>query len=203
MSWLAPLRRWNARIDRERVAAFAPFLWHRFLDDRCFETAGDLSYTTMFALVPFLAVVLAVLSAFPIFDSWTARLIDFVFSNFVPSSARLIEQFLRGSAQSARQLPASGIGALLVSLLLTMWNIEQAFNRIWRVHSPRPRLSRFLIYWTALTLGSLLMVSALATTSALFSLPALAGIKAQDATGDCCACCPAAWSGRPSRSPTG
>ena len=183
MSLLTIIRHWNARIDRERVAPFARHLWHRFLDDRCFESAGALAYTTMFALVPFSAVVLAVLSVFPVFDSWTARLLDFVFSNFVPSSARMIEQFLRSSAQSARQLPASGVGALLLSVLLTMWSIEQAFNRIWRVHSPRPKLSRFLIYWSTLTLGSLLMVAALATTSALFSLPALAGIDAQDLSG--------------------
>ena len=28
------------------------------------------------------------LSAFPIFDDWTAQLTDFIFANFVPSSAR-------------------------------------------------------------------------------------------------------------------
>jgi membrane protein len=183
MSKFDTLRHWHARIDRERVAWFVRHLWSRFLEDRCFESAGALAYTTMFALVPFSAVVLAVLSAFPVFDHWTKSLVDFVFSNFVPSSARAIEQYLRESAESARQLPASGIVALLVSLLLTMWSVEQAFNRIWRVHSPRPRLTRFLIYWTALTLGSLLMVSALATTSALFSLPALAGVEAQDFSG--------------------
>jgi membrane protein len=183
MPILAILRRWNARIDRKRVADFARHLWHRFLEDRCFESAGALAYTTMFALVPLSAVVLAVLSAFPAFDHWTARLVDFVFSNFVPSSARAIEQYLRNSAEIARHLSAGGIFALLVSILLTMWSVEQAFNRIWRVHSPRPRMSRFLIYWTALTFGSLLMVAALATTSALFSLPALAGVEAQDFTG--------------------
>ena len=96
---------------------------------------------------------------------------------------RSIEQFLRSSAASARHLSAGGIVALLVSILLTMYSVEQAFNRIWRVHSPKPRMSRFLIYWTTLTFGSLLMVSALATASALFSLPALAGIEARDLAG--------------------
>ena len=183
MFLLDTLQRWRARIDRERVSWFAHHLWDRFLADRCFESAGALAYTTMFALVPLSAVFLAVLSAFPVFDHWTKSLVDFVFSNFVPSSARAIEQYLRSSAESARQLPASGIVALLVSLLLTMWSVEQAFNRIWRVHSPKPRLTRFLIYWSALILGSLLTVLALATTSALFSLPALAGVETQDVSG--------------------
>ncbi len=182
MSLTESFRRWNARIDRERVTAFSRFLWSRFLDDRCFESAGALAYTSMFALVPFSAVVFVMLSAFPVFDSWSLRLTDFVFSNFLPSSARVIEQYLHGFALSAKDLTAPGIIALLVSVLLTMWSIEQAFNRIWRVPSPRPRLTRFLMYWTLLTLGSLMMVSAVAATSALFSIPALAGVEASGFT---------------------
>ena len=72
--------------------------------------------------------------------------------------------------------------ALLFSVLLTMWSIEQAFNRIWRVPAPRPQLTRFLLYWTLLTLGSLLMVAAVATTSALFSMPALSGVNTHEAS---------------------
>jgi len=182
MTPIDTLQRWFHRIDRERVTAFSRFLWHRFLDDRCFESAGALAYTTMFALVPFSAVVFVVLSAFPVFDAWTMKLTHFVFSNFLPSSARVIEQYLHGFAASAKQLTATGVIALLASVLLTMWSIEQAFNRIWRVPSPRPQLTRFLMYWTLLTLGSLLMVAALATTSALFSIPALSGVEARGMT---------------------
>ncbi|KFN43331.1 hypothetical protein N789_08640 [Arenimonas oryziterrae DSM 21050 = YC6267] len=182
MTFIDTLRRWFVRIDRERVAAFSRFLLKRFLDDRCFESAGALAYTSMFALVPFSAVVFVVLSAFPVFDSWTVKLTDFVFSNFLPSSARVIEQYLHGFAASAKELTATGVGALLVSVLLTMWSIERTFNRIWRVPSPRPRLTRFLMYWTLLTLGTLLMVSALASTSALFAIPALSGVEAQNLT---------------------
>ena len=71
MTPIDTLQRWFHRIDRERVTAFSRFLWHRFLDDRCFESAGALAYTTMFALVPFSAVVFVVLSAFPVCDAWT------------------------------------------------------------------------------------------------------------------------------------
>lgn len=181
--WMDIGRRWLARFDREQASAFARFLWHRFLDDSCFESAGALAYTTMFALVPFAAVVFVVLAAFPVFDEWTARLTDFVFTNFVPDSARVVEKYLQDFALSARELSSTGVVALLVSVVLTMWSIEQAFNRIWRVPAPRPKLMRFLVYWTLLTLGSLIMVLAMATTSALFSLPALSGEEARDVTG--------------------
>ena len=154
-SVIASLRRWIARVDRERITSFSRFLLNRFVDDRCFESAGALAYTTMFALVPFSAVVFAVLSAFPVVEVWSQKLTEFIFANFVPVSARAVEQYLREFSQSARDLTGTGIVALLLSILLTMWSVEQAFNRIWRVPSARPTLTRFLMYWTLLTLGSL------------------------------------------------
>ena len=180
MEMVTQLRAWLVRIDRERVQSFSQYLWTRFLDDRCFETAGALAYTTLFALVPFSVVVFGILSAFPVFDTWSAQLTNFIFSNFVPSSARVVEDYLRDFAASASKLTATGIGALLVSLLLTMWSIESTFNRVWRVPTPRPRLMRFLVYWTLLTLGSLLAVASLAVTSYLFSLPVLSGVEQLD-----------------------
>jgi len=146
---------------------FTRYLLKRFTDDRCFESAGSLSYTSILSIVPFATVVFAVLAAFPIFDQWTEQLTDFVFKNFVPSVANNLENNLRSFAESARTLPAKGIIALLLSVGLTMWTVENAFNRIWRVPSPKPKLIRFLVYWGMLTIGSLLMVSLLALNSAL------------------------------------
>jgi membrane protein len=178
-SLLEGVRRRIARIDRERLVMFGRFLWGRFLDDRCFESAGALSYTTVFAVLPFAAVVLALLSAFPALQDSTRSVIHFAFVNFVPSSAWNYETRLVNSALTAQSLTAPGVVALVVSILLTMWSIEQAFNRIWRVPSARPKLMRFLIYWTLLTLGSLVTVAAVTATSTLFSVPALAGIEAR------------------------
>ena len=151
----------------DKSGNFARYLLKRFTDDRCFELAGSLSYTSILAIVPFATVVFAVLTAFPIFDQWTSQLTDFVFKNFVPSVADNLENNLRNFASSARTLPAKGIIALLVTVGLTMWSVEKAFNRIWRVPSPKPKLIRFLVYWGMLTLGSLLIVSLLAINSAL------------------------------------
>ena len=151
----------------DKIGNFTRYLLKRFIDDRCFEAAGSLSYTSILAAVPFAAVVFSVLAAFPIFDHWTQKLVDFVFINFVPSVANDLEGHLRDFADSARTLPAKGIAALLLSVGLTMWSVEQAFNRIWRVPEPKPKLFRFLIYWGLLTLGSLLLVCLLALNSML------------------------------------
>ena len=55
----------RSRYDRERMLAFLDFTWKRFVEDRCFQTAGALSFTSVFALVPVTAAVLGILAAFP------------------------------------------------------------------------------------------------------------------------------------------
>ncbi len=172
MEPLDTLNLWTERLrDRARNVSFARFLWCRFLDDRLFQAAGSLAYTTVFALVPLAIVVFGVLSAFPMFERWSEALSDYVFSNFVPSAARAAEGYLRQFSASAGQLTAAGFIALVVSLLITLNSVEQTFNRIWRVASARPQLTRFLVYWTVLTLGALLAAASLAVSAKVLSLP--------------------------------
>ncbi|PIX61773.1 MAG: hypothetical protein COZ47_00155 [Lysobacterales bacterium CG_4_10_14_3_um_filter_64_11] len=177
MNWLHDLIRRLGELHRERVQAFARFLWRRFVDDRCFETAGALSYTTVFALVPLSAVAFAIVSGFPVFQQWTDRLGDFVFSNFVPSAARTVETYLKAFSQGVSGLTLAGTLALIASAVLTLSSIEATFNRIWRVDAPRPRLTRFLVYWTVLSLGAIAATAALAFTSYLYALSADTGLQ--------------------------
>ncbi|WP_051412578.1 YihY family inner membrane protein [Pseudoxanthomonas sp. J35] len=166
---------WRQRVhervrDRARAVSFARFLWRRFLDDNLFQAAAALAYTTAFALVPLAVVVLGVLSAFPAFRDLSGELVDYVTSNFVPSAARAINEHIAGLRNRTGQLTAAGIVALVVSLLVTLNSVEATFNRIWRVASARPRLSRYLVYWTVLTLGALLAAASLSVSARFFSM---------------------------------
>jgi membrane protein len=156
--------------DRARAHSFFHFVGRRFLDDRLFESAGALSFTTVFALVPLSMVVFGVLSAFPVFHDWSNQLSDYIFSNFVPSSARKVESYLRQFSANTGQLTTAGVIALVVSLLITLTSVEATFNRIWRVKTARPKFSRFLVYWTVLTLGALVAATSLALSTRLFAL---------------------------------
>lgn len=161
-------------LDRGRLRAFAGFLGRRFVEDRCFETASGLAYTTVFAMVPFAAAVFGVISTFPVFEEWSEHLTAFLFSNFVPEAARTVEAHVREAAASASKLTLAGVIGLLVAALLLMKGIDDTFNRIWRVSTGRGPVARFLMYWAALTVGPLLVVVSLALSSYLFSLPMLA-----------------------------
>jgi membrane protein len=171
------INRWARRADRERVQSFLRFLLRRFIDDNCFLTAGALSYTTLLALVPLTAAILGVIAMFPVYERWGDALTIFLFTNFVPKAAANVADYIKTFASSARGLTGFGAAGVLLSSLLTMSSIEDAFNRIWRVPTPRKPLARFLLYWAALTLGPLLAVLSLAISSYLFSLPMVAAAE--------------------------
>ena len=171
MEPLDSINRWTDRLrDRARADSFLRFLGRRALEDKIFEAAGSLSFTTVFALVPLSLVVFGVLAGFPVFSEWSDRLSSYVFSNFVPSAARSVESYLKQFSANAGQLTTAGVVALLVSLLVTLTGVEGAFNRIWRVKSARPKFSRFLVYWTVLTLGALMAVASLAVSAKFFAM---------------------------------
>ncbi len=167
--------RFRVRFDRDKGWAFARFLWRRFIDDQCFEAAGALAYTTLFALVPLAAVALAIVALFPVFGDVRDTVTEFIFSNFVPAAGAEVQTYVFRAAEAASQLRAIGVVTLIVIALVTMNSIEQTFNRIWRVSHGRPPVARFVVFWTALTLGPMLIVSGVAVSSYLFSLPLLQG----------------------------
>ena len=171
MEPLATLHRWKEHLaDRARARSFARFLGRRFLDDRLFEAAGALSFTTVLALVPLSIVVFGVLSAFPVFEQWSEVLRDFIFANFVPSAAQAVESYLLQFSLNTGQLTAAGVITLVVTVLITLQGVETTFNRIWRVKSARPQVSRFLVYWTVLTLGALVASASIAVMTSVFAL---------------------------------
>lgn len=171
MEPLDSIYRWSARLrDPARAGSFLRFVLRRFLDDRLFEAAGALSYTTAFALVPLTMVAFGVLSAFPVFDAWSDRLSGYIFANFVPRAARAVSGYLTDFSSNTGSLTTAGALALIISLLVTLGGVESIFNRIWRVPTARPKIGRFLVYWTVLTLGTLVAAASLALSTRFFAL---------------------------------
>ncbi|MCU0753752.1 MAG: YihY family inner membrane protein [Xanthomonadales bacterium] len=163
-----------ARLVWAGIGHFGRFLrlvWQRFVDDRCLEAAGSLALTSLFAVVPLGAVSLALISAFPQFEVAKERILGFAIEQLVPTAAQEVGIKLREFFNAASQLTATSIVALVISAILLMDSIEGAFNRIWHVPTARPPLARFVVFWTALTLGPLALAASLAISTYLFSLP--------------------------------
>jgi len=160
--------------DPRWLRAFGTHLWQHFRQDRCFEAAGALSYTSLLALVPLMAVILGVVSAFPVFDYGVEQIQDFIFSNFVPAAGDVVREYLDQFVARSAGLTGTGTLFLVVTALILMATIEKTLNRIWRVDKQRRPSSRLIVYWAVLTLGPLLLGASIGLTSYLAALPLLA-----------------------------
>jgi membrane protein len=149
----------------ERVRRLAAHVWRHYKQDRCFEEAASLGYASLLSLVPLLAVVFGVATAFPVFDKWTVDLQSFIFSNFVPAAGSQIQAYVTGFLESAGRLTLPGTFFLIISALLLMMRIEHAFNRIWRVPVQRALINRIVMYWAVLTLGPITLGMATALSA--------------------------------------
>jgi len=151
--------------DRRFFHTLGQHLWRHFKRDRLFEVAGALSYTSLLAIVPLLAVGLGIISSFEVFQDWSGNLQDFIFRNFVPSVGEEVKTYIQVFMASTSKLTMVGTLFLIVTALALMSAIESAFNRIWRVASERTFLSKMVMFWAVLTLAPLLMGAALALTA--------------------------------------
>jgi len=146
----------------KRGRRLARHVWAHFKQDRCFEEAASLGYTSLLAMVPLLAVVFGVVSVFPVFEKWSSRLQDFIFRNFLPESGEQIVPHINSFLDSVSSLTLPGTITLILTALFLMVRIEGAFNRIWRVDRSRTMINRIIMYWAILTLAPLLMAAAIA-----------------------------------------
>ncbi len=154
-----------------RTAGFARFVFRRFFEDRCPQTAAALAYTTLLSLVPLITVALVVLSAFPVFGELMTALKIFLLTHMVPEIAgKIITVYMVQFSEKAARLTLVGTAFLVLSAILLLHTIDQAFNGIWRVDRQRPWVQRLLVYWAVLTVGPLLLGGSLSITSYLASL---------------------------------
>lgn len=148
-----------------RTRRLASHVWKHFQEDRCFEEAASLSYTSLLAMVPLLAVTFGIIAAFPVFNQWSENLQDFIFKNFLPATGEQIVPYINTFLGSISSLTLPGTIMLIVTALMLMVRIEVAFNRIWRVDHNRTLVNRIVMYWAVLTLGPLLIAAAVALSA--------------------------------------
>lgn len=148
-----------------RLKRLARHAWKHFDEDRCFEEAASLSYTSLLALVPLMAVIFGVVAAFPVFSDWSNQVRTFIFRNFMPAASEQVESHLDTFLGSITNLTLPGTVFLIITALLLMFRIEIAFNRIWRVDRPQTMMNRVVMYWAVLTLGPILIGAALALSA--------------------------------------
>lgn len=143
-------------------------------NERITVSAGHLAYVSLLSLVPVIMVFFMIMSAFPAFEEAREQVESFIFSNFVPTSGDVVQQYMADFVANASGMGAISIITLLVVALLLISNIDKTLNHLWRTVVDRPVVYTFAIYWMVITLGPLLIGSSIAVSSYLAGLAAFA-----------------------------
>src|ERR1017187_9113220 len=209
----------------ERFAHFWALVSRQFIRHRCPVRASALSYSTLLALIPLIAIALGVTSTLlkgtdqAKLDQFVERMVSSVTpqanvpensgnnSNFLTSAtnsaaennfnnadtkpppwptstpppaasaepivtintqkevARWIHDLVQKTSGGA--LGVTGMIVLVFTAISLLRGIEETFNDIWGVTRGRNWLLQIMLYWTTITLGPLLLVTALGLTGSV------------------------------------
>jgi len=157
------------RLMRAReVVAFAI---HKARNAQLPQVAASLTFTSVLALVPLLAVILAVLTAFPVFTEFRESLERELPKGLLPDPyAQTILRYLGDFAAKAAGVGAAGLAFLALPAFSMILTVDHILNDMWQVHRRRPIAQRLLVYWAVLSVGPLLLGLSLSLTSYVVSM---------------------------------
>jgi membrane protein len=175
--WIARLDGWLARESQGRFTNAAKReiyvlreVWHVAISREVALRAAALTYHALLAIVPLLAVGLALFKAFGGFEDLEGPLKTFIYNQLPVANADQLTRTIEGFIGNVNAGAVAGVGLLVLfySAVGLMTNIEEAFNSIWGVTVKRPLYIRVALYWCLLTLAPpLLALSISISTNAV------------------------------------
>ncbi len=136
---------------------FIVFLAQRAKADTILRVASSLSYTSLIALVPLIAIGLAIFSAFPVFSEVREQLQSLLLQNVVPDLEEEVSQYFNDFVSATAKLTTVGVVGIAVTAILLLSTIENSLNFIFKVYKARSIKTKITLYWTVITLGPLLL----------------------------------------------
>jgi len=123
------------------------------------------------ALVPLLAVGLALFTVFPQFGDLRDALERNVLRQFLPEPfGSTILRYLNEFADKATRVGAIGFVFFALTAITMVMTVDHALNDIWLVRTRRALVQRVLVYWALINAGPILIAASLALTSMVASM---------------------------------
>jgi membrane protein len=130
------------------------FTIQRVRKERLPQVAGSLTFTTLLAMVPLLAVSFALFTRFPAFHRFERMIDEYVLKGLLPADiSRTILKYLAQFAANASSLTWVGSLFLLFTAVALLLTVENALNQMWQVKRNRPFLRRVGLYLLMLAVG--------------------------------------------------
>jgi membrane protein len=141
--------------------------------------AMSLVYTTLLSLVPLLAVSFSVLKGFGYHQQLERYLFDIMLEPLGPSGADVATTII-GFVDNVKvgMLGSVGFAMLIYTVIALAQKIESAFNFVWQIEHLRPMAQRFSNYLSVITIGPVLIFSAVGFTAAILDTELLQRLSA-------------------------
>ncbi len=164
---LSSLPRWRAKLIRLLRGVYT--LARDLAEGQLTLHATSLVYTTLLSLVPLLAVSFSVLKAFGVHNKIQPVLLRLLEPLGVKGVEITVQILVFVENIKVGVLGALGLVLLLYTVVTLLQKIELAFNYTWHVERPRALMHRVTQYLSVLTVGPVLVFSALGITATLMS----------------------------------
>lgn len=161
---LSPLPRWGVNTIR-----VVHLVYNGFRDNKCPLHASALTYSSLMAIVPMMALALSVLRGLGAGD-WAE---NYILSG-ISSMPVQFQEFIKNVLSYVHNTNFATLGGIGLALLLwivvqVIGQVEMSFNRVWGVHTSRPLLRKFSDYLSVLMVVPILMITATTINTTLNS----------------------------------
>lgn len=110
--------------------------------------AASLSYSTLFAVIPFLVVILAVFQSVGELEKLYPQVESLLMSYLKEATGNTVTQYLRTSVTKlqSKTLGYTGVIFLLFTTIGLFRNIDTAFQRLWKIKPRKPFIQRMWLH---------------------------------------------------------
>ena len=160
-----------------RVAKSVLFLYHQFWEDRLMTRASALTFSSLLALVPLLAIVFTLYQSLGLYVNFEPTLREWLSPLGTNGDivATNIMNFL-ANAQTGT-LGYVGLVVLMLAVLGILANIDESFNDIWHVRRMRSWRQRLVSYLALLLIGPLIITGVVTFLGSSNSIALLANFE--------------------------
>ena len=133
------------------------WVFKEYIRKDCPTAAASITLSSLFAIVPVFFIIINILDAFNVFNSFSSDIQQFLFSNILPDSANTVQEYIVSISKQITTLPVVSVFFLIVLIFMMIKRLEKTLNKIFYVQKPRSIVQSLLVYWTLMTVGPLLL----------------------------------------------
>ena len=166
------------RMDKKRLKSaklFVKYLFLRVQEAMILRSASALSYTTLLAVVPFLAIVMSVFTIFPTFAGIRQQVQELLIQYLMPDVMENVQHYMTVFIKATSKLTTLGAVGIAVTAVLMLSTIESSFNFIFQVKRHRKITTKIWSYFFIIVICPLLLGVALYLKGYLLTIKYLNG----------------------------